>query len=233
MREFSEETLTNSVLIIDGIGTFMGLTKALDAYSDTEVRKVLSPLGKVAERFNMVIIMIGHLNKNTNAELIRAVMASVAFPDVCRVTYVIIIDEENEERHYFMPIKWNLKELKNTGIEFTIEKETDRIDLTREMSAEQVRFLSMEHEPGERRSLTQANETDRFLEEELKHEAQQPKDMVKKAEVRAICGRDFLYKRVREMKKKGLMGTFPINGKECWSWRSGSGTTTKDEEAPE
>lgn len=231
LKQTPEEKLTNSVLVIDGIGTFMGMEKALDAYSDMAVRRILTPLGRMAEKFNMAIIIIGHLNKDTNAELIRAVMASVAFPNVCRATYAVIMDEEEEEKHYFIPIKWNLKELYGTGIEFRIEETTDRIIITGKLSVEQVRELKGEQEAGEARSLGKTEDTDRFLERELNKGYQRPKDMVKKLTEDGICGRDFLYKRRHIMGKKGLIETITINGIDYWTWKGGA--TVEEVKAPE
>jgi len=229
LRETPEEILTNSVLVIDGIGTFMGMEKALDSYNDMAVRKILSPLGRMAARLNIAIVIIGHFNKNSNKDLIDTIMASVAFKDVCRASYAIIVDEEKEDRHYFLPIKWNLKELYGTGIEFRIEKDTDRIIIVGEISVGQVRELKGGKEPGEYRGLGAGERARRFLVSILKDRTYHKWTEIDKMMRQNKINQKTLYSAMHDM---GIRSKY-INGICFWIWDKQSTEKELSEKFPE
>lgn len=219
LKKIPKEKLTNSMLVIDGIGTFMGMKRGSDAYNDVDVRNVLTPLSKIAEEFNIAVVIIGHFNKTRTTELIHAILGSKAFVDISRAVYAIIEDEEDRERHYFLPLKWNTPELYNTGIEFRIEEDTDRIIIEKDVSAEEVQDLKAERQPGQRRTLGAGEAATLFLERELRMGQQKPKDLEKRVIAGLICGRDTLYAAARRMKKKKLIESISDGwGNIFWIW---------------
>jgi len=163
LKQVPEELRTNSLLIIDGISTFMGMKKGIEAYNDVEVRRILGPLSGLAEEFNMAVVIIGHFKKSKTSELIYAILNSTAFVDLSRIVYGIIEDEEERERHYFLPLKWNAPEFKNTGIEFLLEEKTDKIEIVGEISPDDVAELKAERAPGQSRSLGAGEREENFL----------------------------------------------------------------------
>lgn len=204
LKRYPKEMLTNSLLLIDPLGTFMGMKRGSDVYNDIEVRSVLAPLNIIARKYNMAIILIAHFNKNRTSELISAVLGSTGFVNFSRAVYAVLEDEEERERHHFIPLKWNTPEIKNTGIEFNIEEGTDKITIVKELSAEDVAALKAERQPGETRSMFKREQARLFLEEELRMGGKRPKDLEKMAKELDICGHDTLYVVMREMKKKGI-----------------------------
>lgn len=215
LKQIPEELLTNSLLVIDGIGTFMGMQRGSDAYNDVDVRNVLAPLSDIAEEFNMAIVIIGHFNKTKTSDLIYAILGSKAFSDISRAVYAIIADEEEKERHYFLPLKWNIPELKNTGIEFLIEDLTDKITIVKELSAEDVEDLKAERQPGQSRSLGAGEEAKRFLAIILKDGQRSWKEINKMMKANNI-NQGTLYKARKKM--GGIRTEYDPFGVAYWVW---------------
>jgi len=226
LKQIPKEKLTNSLLVIDGISTFMGMKKGIEAYNDVEVRKILGPLSGIARDFNMAVVIIGHFKKSKTSELIYAILNSTAFVDLSRAVYAIIEDEEERERHYFLPLKWNSPEFKNTGIEFLLEENTDKIKIVGEISPDDVADLKAERLPGQSRSLGAGERATSFLEEELRKGGKKPKDLEKRARESLVCGRDTLYRVMNRMRKKKLTKSIedPF-GNVIWIWIGGSEKT--------
>jgi len=214
LKQVPEALLTNSLLVIDGIGTFMGMKRGSDAYNDVDVRNVLAPLSQIGEEFNIAVVIIGHFNKTKTSDLIHAILASTAFVDISRAVYAIIADEEEKERHYFLPLKWNIPELKNTGIEFIIEKDTDKIKIVGEISAEDVEDLKAEHQPGQARALRPREEAKRFLAIVLKDGRRNWKEINKMAKANNI-NQTTLYNARNEM---GIRTVYDAFGVAYWIW---------------
>ncbi len=232
LKQVPEALLTNSLLVIDGIGTFMGMKIGSDAYNDVTVRNVLTPLSRIARQFNMAVVIIGHFNKSKTSELVYAIMGSKAFVNISRAVYAIIEDEEERERHYFLPLKVNSPEFKNTGIEFVIEEDTDKIIIKKELSPEDVADLKAERQPGQQRTLGAGEKARLFLEEELRRGGKKPKDLEKKARESLVCGRETLYRIMNRLRKKKLAKSIEDGfGNVVWVWIGGSaGTKEKSEE---
>jgi len=234
LKQVPEELRTNSLLIIDGISTFMGMKKGIEAYNDVEVRKILGPLSGLAEEFNMAIVIIGHFKKNKTSELIYAILNSTAFVDLSRIVYAIIEDEEERERRYFLPLKWNAPEFKNTGIEFLIEEKTDKIEIVGEISPDDVAELKAERAPGQSRSLGAGERAREFLEVKLRVRGEKPRILEKIAKESLICGRDTLYRIMDRMRREKLTKSVEdLFGNIVWVWIGGSEKTTTPKDVKE
>lgn len=226
LKQVPEELRTNSLLIIDGISTFMGMKKGIEAYNDVEVRRILGPLSGLAEEFNMAVVIIGHFKKSKTSELIYAILNSTAFVDLSRIVYAIIEDEEERERHYFLPLKWNAPEFKNTGIEFLLEEKTDKIEIVGEISPDDVAELKAERAPGQSRSLGAGERAREFLEGKLRARSEKPRILEKIAKESLVCGRDTLYRIMDRMRREGLTKSVedPF-GNIVWVWIGSSEKT--------
>lgn len=209
LTSYSSEIISKSILIIDSIGSFLGMKRGSDTYNDVEVRRVLMPLAQLAKQFSLTIIIVAHFNKNRYIELADAVMGSVAFSNVCRACYGIIADQEDEDRKYFLPIKVNIAEAKNTGLEFKIEESpADRITIVKELTKDEVRSLRAEREPGELRSLRPLEEAVMLIKRELFRKGQMtPKEIVKLCKTEEVCGRQTVFRAAALLRKEGFLRT--------------------------
>lgn len=93
------------VVIIDPVMNHIG---DVDAYKDQEIRKVLSPLQKLAERQNVAFILVAHLNKKSDADLISRVGGGMGIVGVCRSAWMFTESKDDEGTRLMSSLKSNL-----------------------------------------------------------------------------------------------------------------------------
>ena len=69
-----------ALIQIDPISAYLG---GIDSHKNADVRALLSPLSDLAERFNVAIVVVTHLNKGSGAAMYRSV-GSIAFTAAAR-----------------------------------------------------------------------------------------------------------------------------------------------------
>jgi len=111
------------LVIIDPVAAFMGRT---DDHRNSEVRALLAPLADLAERYNLTVILITHLNKNGAGRSLARVMGSVAYTAAARSAWAVVKDRLDSTRRLFLPIKANLGP-EPSGLAFTIDRQTMRV----------------------------------------------------------------------------------------------------------
>ncbi len=95
IRKAIEEIGNVGLLIIDPIMALLG--NSVDSYRDQDVRKVTTPLGRLAEELNLAILIVRHPNKgSSNNALIRG-GGSMAFIGAARVGWVVGKNPENPD----------------------------------------------------------------------------------------------------------------------------------------
>jgi hypothetical protein len=90
-----------ALIIIDPLSAYLGKT---DSHNNAEVRAVLAPVAAFAEKHNVAVLGVTHLNKGTG-DAINKVMGSIAFTAAPRAVWLITRDDEDEDRRLFLPIK--------------------------------------------------------------------------------------------------------------------------------
>jgi len=127
------------LIIIDPVSAYLGFGNNIDTHKDKDVRGVLSPVANLAEKHDVTIIGVLHLNKKTDISSIYRVMGSMAFVAAARSVWLIAKEKnENEDQslRYFAPLKTNLSADVPETLAFKIEenmvvfKDTDRIPPT-------------------------------------------------------------------------------------------------------
>ncbi len=116
-------------IIIDPITAYLG---RIDANSNSDVRSILSPLAKIAAKHNLAIICISHNNKNVSQQAMHRVLGSVGFIAACRSAYLVVKDNEEDNKRLFLPLKNNNGNDK-TGLAFRIVQTivNDKIETSR------------------------------------------------------------------------------------------------------
>lgn len=112
------------LVVVDPIGSFIG--GQIDSYRDNEVRSILTPLAKLAERFNVGVLLIAHRRKAASNHADQTALGSVSFIGICRVVYHLSRDRDNRERRLLLPGKCNLCS-EPMGLAFTVEGDPARI----------------------------------------------------------------------------------------------------------
>lgn len=112
------ETGEVRLIIIDPLTAYLGGT---DSHKNAEVRGVLAPLAALAERHDVAVLGITHLNKNAALEAIHRAMGSIAFVATARAVWAVTRDYEDESkgRRLFIPVKTNLS-INPTALAFRI-----------------------------------------------------------------------------------------------------------------
>ncbi len=107
------------LVVFDPISAVLG---RVDSHRDADVRSLLGPLAKVAERRQVAIVAINHLNKSVEGQAIYRSMGSIGFVAAVRIAWQVCADEENPGRSLLLPVKMNLGPRPN-GLAFRISAE--------------------------------------------------------------------------------------------------------------
>ena len=108
-----------ALLVIDPVIAFM-------AGSDTnragDVRSLLAPLASMAGKFKLSILMVRHLNKNSDAKAYYRGQGSADFINACRSAFMVAPHPEDRSKSVLCQTKNNLAPLQKT-IEYWLDKE--------------------------------------------------------------------------------------------------------------
>ena len=104
------------LLVIDPITAYMG---DVNANSNSEVRAALTPLVALAEKHNVTILAINHLNKKADLAHIYRGLGSTAFVAQSRSVWGVIKDNDDPDVRVFCPIKTNYS-VNPTGLKFRL-----------------------------------------------------------------------------------------------------------------
>jgi hypothetical protein len=94
------------LLVIDPIMDYLGA--ATNSDKATDVRRVLSPLRSLAEKHEVAIVAMNHLNKRQGGSSKSRSLGSGAFVQVARIELRVVEDPEDADRRLLLPVKNNL-----------------------------------------------------------------------------------------------------------------------------
>jgi hypothetical protein len=83
------------MIVIDPITNYLG---RLSMNKEDEMRGILMPLAELAQRHNVCIVTVGHLNKSKDGTLLQRVMGAAAFIGVARQTMFFSGDPDEEDK---------------------------------------------------------------------------------------------------------------------------------------
>ena len=117
------ETMINeikgvSMIVIDPLSAFIA---GVDSYKNTDVRSMLAPLSKLAEKYDIAIVGVEHPPKSSNGKAINQVGGSKAFIAAARSAYLVSKDPQDGKHSLFLRIKNNLTS-HSVGISFRLEE---------------------------------------------------------------------------------------------------------------
>jgi hypothetical protein len=93
-----------SLVIIDPL--LSHVTRKLDAHRDHDMKRLLTPIGKLAQRMNAVIVCVHHTRKDTSGGMKMAGAGSIAFYTTARI--VLTMAKLSEEEVVLEVVKSNL-----------------------------------------------------------------------------------------------------------------------------
>lgn len=94
------------LLVLDPIMDYLGAVT--DSHKAADVRRILSPLRSLAERHNVCIILVNHLNKAAGSNSKSRSLGSGAFVQVCRIELRVTQDPKEPLRRLLLGVKNNL-----------------------------------------------------------------------------------------------------------------------------
>jgi len=106
---------------LDPLSAFMG---RVDAHRNNEVRGVLGPLAKMAEKVGPGFVGINHLTKSETKALYRSI-GSIAFNAAARAVWQVSEDPHDKGRSLLLPVKDNLPGFCRTGLAFRVSPPDD------------------------------------------------------------------------------------------------------------
>jgi putative DNA primase/helicase len=104
------------LFIMDPISAYCG--KA-DSHTNAEVRGMLAPIAKLAERHGVAIVAVSHLNKGAGGRAMYRAMGSLAFIAAARAGWLVVENENDPAKRLLLPTKMNLA-ARPTGLAFSL-----------------------------------------------------------------------------------------------------------------
>lgn len=115
-----------TLAIIDPLDAFLG--EDIDSHKNAEVRRAIMPLAQIAENTDATIIMLGHLNKATQASTMYRFGGSIAFTAAPRACFAFARSEDGKEGHrIFACVKTNVGRMPKSLMYEIIEQQVDGI----------------------------------------------------------------------------------------------------------
>lgn len=105
LRAKAQEVGDVRLIIIDPPSAYLG--PRVDAYKESDVRRVLAPLGQLAHDTGALVLLIVHLNKRTDGSAQQRFGGSTAWIAAPRAAFLVTEDAETRRR-YMLPVKNNL-----------------------------------------------------------------------------------------------------------------------------
>jgi len=107
------------LIIFDPLTGTLG--KKTDSFKSEDVRRVVGPLTKLAQKYEIAIILIQHSNKNTQGDALHQISGTAEFGNLTRQVWMFGSDFKNERRFLMVPVKRNYG-LPPTGLAFKVEQ---------------------------------------------------------------------------------------------------------------
>ena len=94
------------LVVVDPLNAY--LPDTVNSWSDHQIRRVLAPLAKMAERTGVAVLVIRHLNKAVGGNAIYRGGGSIGIIAAARAAFLIAPEPNNESTQIFAPVKFNL-----------------------------------------------------------------------------------------------------------------------------
>jgi hypothetical protein len=120
IRRFRDTKL----LLVDPISQY--LPTGTDDHKSVQLRAVIGPLVKLAERLDIAVVFIHHLTKGNGTKGLYRVSGSGAYTQVCRSNWLVCKDPKDKTRRLFLSLGTNLVE-EPSGLAYRIDREAGRV----------------------------------------------------------------------------------------------------------
>jgi KaiC/GvpD/RAD55 family RecA-like ATPase len=107
------------LVIVDPISAYLG---RIDSHRNSDVRSILAPLSKLAQRLSVAIAAVTHLNKGAGSSAAYRVTGSIAFTAAVRASLLVVKDKDDPLRRLVLPGKNNLGPDNLGGLAYSVEQ---------------------------------------------------------------------------------------------------------------
>lgn len=107
------------LVVVDPLMSTIG--SKTDVNRNNEVRALVEPWAKLAERIDGVVLGIAHLNKSGSGDVVAGINGSSAFGEVARTVFGFAKDPESEQGHRIMSQEKNSIGEEDLALTYTIE----------------------------------------------------------------------------------------------------------------
>jgi hypothetical protein len=155
------------LVVIDPIGSFLG--GDMDAHRDNEVRSILSPIARLAEKYGPAILVVAHRRKSLSSSADDTALGARAFTGIARAVWHLSRDPLQPRRRLLLPGKNNLAD-EGHGLAFTIIGSPPALSWERDpvtMSADEGMSAEMNNESGPGRPADERDQAAEWPEGEL------------------------------------------------------------------
>ncbi len=203
-----EETGADLV-VIDPLSAYLG---EHDSHADADIRRVLGPLAKLAERRRVAVVCVMHLTKDQQRRALYRAQGSIAFVAAARSVLAVVKDKDDDARLLLVSLKSNLGE-KPAALAF--EHEGLGLEWAREPVADvDVESLFQSASPDDAPARSEAEE---FLRAMLARDAQKADDVKAAAKANGISDKT-LFRAKRAIKVRSYrVGSFAEPGPWWWA----------------
>lgn len=206
------------LIIIDPPSSYLG--PKVDAYKESDVRRVLSPLATLAQETGALVLLVVHLNKRTDGGAQQRIGGSTAWVAAPRVAFLALEDQKTKDR-FLLPVKNNLGD-DRTGFQYQIREQLiDYGDQT--IKAPHVEWLAATQrsahellEPPKRDRTTAVDDAKAFLEDELATGVKTVTDLKESAKSAGIS-----WASIQRAKKELVISSAKVA--DHWEWQLLSG----------
>jgi putative DNA primase/helicase len=88
------------LVIIDTVSSYLG---QIDSGNGMDIRKVLEPLTRLAQRFRFSVILCNHLNKGGGTKALYRSKDSIDIANLCRMTWLVAKDPDQKRSRILAP----------------------------------------------------------------------------------------------------------------------------------
>ena len=199
------------MLLVDPIGSFLG--GKVDAHRDNEVRGALTPIVKLAEKYNVLLFVTCHTRKSVLGSADEQTLGSTGFVGLARAVFHLFEDHENRGRRILLPGKNNLAN--PSGLAFRIKGDPAVLewdDNPVELSADE--YLQQQRAARHKRKPSKLDEACDWLKEFIGEKELLASDVKEKGELAGHSSRTI----ERASKRLGVVRrTADFGGKHFWS----------------
>lgn len=202
------------LVVIDPVANYIG--READEHRNAEIRAVLTPLAKLAEKRDVAVVLVTHINKGSTTKALSRITGSIAYSALARAVWLVAKDHDNPNRRLVLSVKNNLAPdqsgLAYEIVDSRVKWDDESISITaNEALADPADRPSF----GKKKSSKTIEEAAEWVKSYLEENGTTLSSTIMSEGVKAGFGRDSLYS-CKDL--LGIRARKSGNGENPWTW---------------